>query len=252
MLVKLKEALKSMLNNSDPEYVDRIWNHGLTCTPRKIEQQDDIAKRFVKKTLCSEIEWFKLAAFAVPDIRSVLDVGSNKGLLSAAFLSLWGGGGYGVYPQAVYREETRLGFIPPGEFQGHCNHEKTSATPLTCRSGPFLRRADGSVHCNETRSDFRLYSFDGSGSIDNMTQHIIHSFTSPPPSSREAASLPRGMWRHAHLALSAEPGVANFTLPYGDRMSDPSFEGERLLLRYRRVELDTYTVYARSFHSWCF
>jgi hypothetical protein len=45
---------------------------------------------------------YKLAQLAYPSASTILDVGGNKGYLGSLFLSLWGGGGYGVSPAALY------------------------------------------------------------------------------------------------------------------------------------------------------
>ena len=53
-------------------------------------------------SICSEIEWYKVAQLTYPEATKIVDVGGNKGYLGSLFVALWGGGGYATAPAILF------------------------------------------------------------------------------------------------------------------------------------------------------
>ena len=67
---------------------------------------------------------YKVAQLGFPTARNIVDVGANKGYLGSLFLSLWGGGDYGVSPAKLFELTTADGTWagsknPAGECHFH-------------------------------------------------------------------------------------------------------------------------------------
>jgi hypothetical protein len=201
----------SSTSSSDSSDLHALISNGYQCTPHEQTQQRLLSRR-VAFSLCSEIEWYKLAALSAPHMTTIVDVGSNKGLLSALFLSLWGGGGGGaVSPRTVYDIEAATGHVKTvvgegagagpgpgkkarveGRLAGYCQYGENEGTPLLPPDklqrlmngqGQGPGQGQGQGHSQgqghgQGRGGVTVYSFDGSSAVARMTDEVISQLAS--------------------------------------------------------------------------
>ena len=217
IVFKIHRALKALLQQSSPSEITGLMANGYQCSAHGREQQDLLRNR-ISMGLCSEIEWYKVAALAAPHLRTIVDVGSNKGLMSALFISLWGGGdAIGITPRRVYDIAAEHGFVMPSEdgvraSSGFCKYGNNLGTPLLCSKA---NRDPVALTCHRrgSKGDLHLYSFDGASEIAALTRSVQATLSGGPVDS-PAVKVGQGVyWEHHHTAIGSETYVANFTLP---------------------------------------
>lgn len=226
IVFKLHRSLKDLLQHSSPTEVRRLMTDGYQCSLTSREQQEILLKK-ISMGLCSEIEWYKLAALAAPQVRIIADVGSNKGLLSALFMSLWGGGdAKGITPMRVYDIAAQHGLVAPshgrgGKGSGFCKYGSNQGTPLHCAK---QNRDNVALTCRHRadKGDLELFSFDGASEIAALT-HDVQSTLAGRRNSSGPSNVAQGVWwRHYHAAVGSSSYVANFTLPTAKAGNDGS------------------------------
>lgn len=252
MIYKIERSLLALLQRGDDAVIHQL-RHGYQCTAHDQLQQLALSKR-ITTNLCSEIEWYKLAAVGAPHIKVIVDVGSNKAFLSALFLSLWGKGAAKISPESVYSIASRKGFVADtqrgqGGKVGHCRYGSNLGMGLTCAS---VYRDNVTMKCTEPRKDgdeMILYSFDGSSGVARLTNTVIkelHKAELIRQGQRNInATSVHGMtmvgdkvwWEHRHEAVGSGVYQANFTLASlkpgdmgkgVDTLIDSGFEGKAL------------------------
>ena len=221
---KLYWTLKSLLDESitNPDQLKSLMTDGLQCSREKQVLQQELMRR-IGITLCSEIEWYKLVALTAPHVSTIVDVGSNKGLLSSLFLSLWAPtSSLRITPREVLQIEVSKGYVSMEEKGslpkvGHCNNGHNEGIPLSCVE-PSYRGKDGACIRPPSSPPISLFSFDGSTAVARMTNSVIEEFRTNGAKLTEGNSLKIGeiapgvLWEHHQLALSNAEFTANFTM----------------------------------------
>ena len=192
---------------------------GFQCNEHHPFQQESISKH-VEMSICSEIEWYKTAQLTFPEAKTIIDVGGNKGYLGSLFVSLWGGGGYGVTPTALSSvfiadktwHRNPFGFCRDGQNFGiplHCPAEYTQ-DPLFASKGT----------CNYKRQGVSVTSFDGSSYLVGTLNGLMQNNLTDPQVRAHA------VWRYIHNAAGDKLGVVAFTKQ--SKESRPGFEGGKM------------------------
>lgn len=132
------------------------FSRGRRCTIQEMQlQQDHFAREM--PSVCAEMQAYKFAHLAWPEASVFIDVGADRGYISAFFLSLWGGGGYGLSPFYAFEAYQAAGrWANKGGLAGYCKSGLNRGYPLLCREE--ARAEDGM--CREKKTDFRLFSID--------------------------------------------------------------------------------------------
>jgi hypothetical protein len=193
---------------------------GYQCSEGEKLQQEKIMSE-ISMDICSEIEWYKLAQLTKPDARTAVDVGGNKGYLASLFLSLWGGGGYGISPSFVYSTAQATGMWEGSRNPaGYCRDGFNDGYPLYC---PANQRSDLGK-CNVRNDGFTVRSFDGSSYLASTINEMLHTKASDP--LVKAGKV----WQYHHRAVSDTEGTARFTKQSKDAkvQQGPGFEGGKL------------------------
>lgn len=231
IISKIEEYLEHYLNEGNQAAWGSLVKDGLQCNEVQREQQSVISK-VIHMDICSEIEWYKLAQLTYPRAKTIIDVGGNKGYLGSLFLSLWGGGGYGVSPAALLekaeQEGTWRGSRNPA---GYCKDGFNHGIPLYCPAN--ARRANGV--CAEKHDGVTVTSFDGSGYLSETMNKMITTLAGAAPGVAAGKT-----WKYYHNAVSDAPGTARFTKQGKGQNFGAGFEGGKL--RGNAVTEDTEEV----------
>jgi hypothetical protein len=186
--------------------------------------------------ICSEIEWYKLAHLATPGLRTILDIGSNKGYLAALFMSLWGGGGYDVSPLSTfdYYEEKETWKKYGGKNPaGFCRDGLNEGYPLYCNDNH--RKSNG--HCTEKNAGINIRSFDGSSALkEAVSEMILHTGNE---------EIRKGeLWKYYHYPVSDVTGNAKFTkqTPNKNARYKIGFEGGKLNPNEAEIDSEDVTM----------
>lgn len=211
-----------------------IYKTGHRCS---IDERNTQVKSYnmTIPALCTEIEAYKITQLAWPDADRFIDIGVNRGFISALMISLWSENGYKISPfvLALYYLKHGL-FKGNGNPYGACRTGLNRGYPLYCSSG--LREVDGEcIQPNPYPSDYNkhmvLHAVDGSSFIIRILKHAIknmldHSHTLKKHHKQEFKWNISDVWTVHHYAMSDRIGEVQFT--HQNESSRPGYEGGRL------------------------
>ncbi len=166
-----------------------------------------------------QIEWYKVVHLAWPEVRSVMDIGANKGYLGSLFVALWGGNGLGVAPVTIFNLSNKLkSWKDSRNPAGYCKDGFSFGIPLYC--GGVDTRDEGTGACSAVHEDLRVTSIDGSSYLrDTLSDMIVNEF----PKLGGSAGKVSTMWRYLNFAMSDVKGSVRFTKQSRDQ--NAGFEG---------------------------
>ena len=221
ILVKVRRYLEYITDTSKVNKTEfqRLVTEGHTCSSVQKQQQQQIMQE-ISMDICSEIEWYKLAQLTKPSARTVIDVGGNKGYLASLFLSLWGGGGYGVSPSYVYTTAQATSMWEGSRNPaGYCRDGFNEGYPLYCPSA----YRENSGKCTVRNEGFTVRSFDGSSYLAGAINDMLNKTT-------DVQVKAGTVWMYHHRAVSDTEGTARFTKQSKDIkvQQGPGFEGGKL------------------------
>jgi hypothetical protein len=213
ILHKLTRVLKAKLSDSGSSaetkaQFAKLVHDGYQCSPLQASQQELISK-FISMDICSQGEWYKTLQLAWPEARRFVDVGANKGYISALLLTLWGGHAFGSAPVEVLAAATRVNAWKDAKMHaGFCGDGFSYGIPLHCPD-PTRHRCPTTGKCNVAHQDVHVISLEGSsyltGALKAIVQHEL------APNAYNAAVLNGSLWEFANLAVSDSEGSARFT-----------------------------------------
>ena len=187
------------------------------------QQQQTVITGLISMDICSEVEWYKLAQLATPKARTAVDVGGNKGYLASLFLSLWGGGGFGLGPSGVYETSRKTGMWEGSRNPaGYCRDGLNDGYPLYCPA----RDRDTTGLCHVKNEGFTVRSFDGSSYLATTINHMLKNSIPNADAQLQAGKV----WQYHHHAVSDAYGTARFTRQSKDAQvqQGPGFEGGKV------------------------
>jgi hypothetical protein len=214
MLYKLRQSIKFLIKDRDDTKFNVEGRNPYHCSNSDILQQLEIMTK-TAKPLCAEVEWYKIASLSTwNEVSTIYDVGSNKGWLSALFLSLWGGSDLGYTPYSVYQSEIKHGFLSSNmKKDGYCKHGENIGIPLYC---PPEARDQSSGKCKYVNNKVCVYSFDGSRSVMKMMRAVMFETKNQSQYDCNRADYSfvcSQYWEHYFTALGSFNGIVNFTQP---------------------------------------
>lgn len=218
IMLKLMRYLRRLVQLPD-ENISKLLQGGYQCGALHPWQQESIS-RHVEMSICSEVEWYKTAQLTFPEAKTIIDVGGNKGYLGSLFVSLWGGGGYGVAPTALSSIFIRDKVWVRNPY-GFCRDGMNHGIPLHCPS----KYVDDKFYkergiCNYKRKGFTVTSFDGSSYLCQTLNDVMRNNLSDP--QVQSGSV----WKYVHSAAGDNNGVVAFTKQ--SKESRPGFEGGKM------------------------
>lgn len=218
IMLKLVRYLRA-LSKRPEESIRKLLSEGYQCNAMHPFQQEAIS-RHVEMSICSEVEWYKTAQLTFPEAKTIIDVGGNKGYLGSLFVSLWGGGGYGVTPTALSSIFITDKVWVRNPF-GFCRDGQNFGIPLHC---PAEYTQDASFRargtCNYKRQGISVTSFDGSSYLVKTLNDVMRLNLS------DSQVRAGGVWRYVHAAAGDKLGVVAFTKQ--SKESRPGFEGGKM------------------------
>ena len=190
---------------------------GQECSEAEAHRQKVLEARYIgSSSICAEIEAYKIAQMVWPEASVFLDIGANRGFISALFFSLWGGGGYEFTPYTLNNLFEKENFFPHHmNPAGVCKTGLNRAYPLYCP--PSFREADGK--CTVKNPNFKLYSVDASSFLVRSLRKVLGYFSN---------SNLEQYWNIFQLAVTNEDGVVDFELQ--NEQLKPGFEAGRIVL----------------------
>ena len=185
--------MDALLKRDDKELV-RMYSNGHECTAMQAKAQAELYKS-TRPHICAEIEVYKLLHLALPDLRTFVDVGANRGFIGATFVGMWGGFDHGITPNKFAEESIAMNLYPNNRNpHGYCRTGLNHAYPLYC---PAAKRS-GLGECHE-KKDIRVFSVDGSSSLKSQVSKAIQKFGAEK------------YWSYQNFAVSDEVGFTTFT-----------------------------------------
>ena len=213
------------ISKQEIEAVSRVRNYFETIRGQagksRICLPEDTVKVVEDYSICSELLYFKIIQLVWPEATNFIDIGSNKGFLSATFLSLWGGNGLGITPLALARAlyTPPQTFVSPAPF-GVCRTGLNRGYPLHCPD-KSSRQMNG--YCAFAKEDIRVVSIDGSRKVvTNMSDIVLRSFSGSGTGS--VHDIP-SMWQHFQFAMADKKGMAAFRV----HTEDSAYEGSGIV-----------------------
>jgi len=191
----VRQYLKKMLQMGNTDLV-KLYTHGHKCSSNDAESQEKAY--FVDKPhICSEVEFYKIIHAVLPDLKTFVDVGANRGYIGSLMVSLWGGGGTGVSPHSTYLKSIELDLYPLNRNPyGYCKTGHNLGYPILC---PDTLRGDGGMCSANDLAGLRVMSLDGSPYLRDSVRQVIAS---------------RGLqkhWTYDNYAVSDAVGTISFT-----------------------------------------
>ena len=218
IMLKLIRYLRRLVKSPDATVANLIQG-GFQCSALHPAQQEAISRQ-VEMSICSEVEWYKTAQLTFPEAKTIIDVGGNKGYLGSLFVSLWGGGGYGVSPTALSSVFIKDKVWVRNPY-GFCRDGLNNGLPLHCpphyvKEPAFQSRGV----CLYKRQGVTVTSFDGSSFLCQTLNDVMrHNMTDPQVRAHR-------VWKYMHSAAGDKVGVVAFTKQ--SRESRPGFEGGKM------------------------
>jgi hypothetical protein len=167
----VRRYLNSLLQMGDADLVD-LYDNGHKCSSKDAEAQMSAYPKY-NPHICSEVEFYKIIHAVLPDIKTFVDVGANRGYIGSLMVSLWGGGGSGVSPKATYLQSMELDLYPLNLNPfGYCRTGRNLGYPLLCPDE--LRKDSGLCSVNEL-AGLRVMSLDGSPYLVDSVRQVIAS-----------------------------------------------------------------------------
>jgi len=218
IMLKLIRYLRRLVKSSDAT-VAKLIQGGFQCNAIHPAQQEAISRQ-VEMSICSEVEWYKTAQLTFPEAKTIIDVGGNKGYLGSLFVSLWGGGGYGVSPTALSSVFIKDKVWVRNPY-GFCRDGLNNGLPLHCPPQYVKEPAfQNKGVCLYKRQGVTVTSFDGSSFLCQTLNDVMrHNMTDPQVRAHR-------VWKYVHSAAGDKVGVVAFTKQ--SRESRPGFEGGKM------------------------
>ena len=203
---------KSGINGDEIGAVKRVRQyletpHGKNIGHSRVCMPDEPSNAIEDYSICSELLYYKIIQLVWPQATNFIDVGCNRGFLSAAFLTLWGGNRLGLSPLDLNRalNSPPQAFVSPTPH-GVCRTGLNRAYPLHC-PGNTTQQQNG--RCNRAKTDIRVVSFDGSSNTVEKVVGVINRHFSRR--SGHAYDIP-SMWQYFHRAVADTKGTAMFSI----------------------------------------
>jgi len=149
------------------------------------------------------LQVYKIAQLAMPELKTFVDVGANRGFIGSMLIGMWGGHEHRITPAVVSNHSLALDLYPNNRNPfGYCRTGLNHAYPIYCPEG----RRKGKGECMIKR-DVRVFSIDGSSNLKRQVGSVIRDL--------DASRL----WSYDNYAISNTIGFTQFTRQNATHMS---------------------------------
>lgn len=177
----------------------------------------------VPRDICAETEYYKLAQFSWPGTSRVfLDVGANKGFISALFLKLWGGNAVKISPLELYRASARRELLRRSRHPfGMCKSGSNNGLSLNHHQLTALTSGSNVPTSGKSETILKVYSIDGNKNLVDAMNRLIATDLEIPESVH---------WKYYNFAVSNTVGMTYFDSNGGNasKQADIGFEGSKI------------------------
>ena len=177
----------------------------------------------VPRDICAETEYYKLAQFSWPGMNRVfLDVGANKGFISALFLKLWGGNAVKISPLELYKASTKRDLLGRSRHPfGMCKSGSNNGLSLSYHRLSALTSGRDAKSKGKLAASLKVYSIDGNKNLVDAMNRLIATDSNIPKSVH---------WKYYNFAMSNKVGSAYFDSNGGNasKQADIGFEGSKI------------------------
>ena len=110
-----------------------FYKQGQSCSVEQKQKQTAIIIRHISMGICSEESAYKLCHMGFPQAKTFIDIGANKGYITALIAGLWEGYSSGLTPYLLFQKYEALQvFQKAPSPAGFCRTGLDRAFPLHC------------------------------------------------------------------------------------------------------------------------
>lgn len=223
MALRLIDHIDSVIavEKDNPGHIAALMTEGYNCSKDELLSGSSI---HAFGDICSEVEWFRLAQLILPDASSFVDVGANKGYVSALFVSFWG------YSNPNFTKDVHAPMSPLSLARSKIWSNSSNSDGF-CKTGANYG-ISYTVHAPQNalmrtvpmEKPIVVHSFDGSQYIaDKMNDFISSSIDKQMADCQDGCLFRQYRWKYHGVAVSNKRGFAMFTTQ--NDSSRPGFEG---------------------------